>query len=618
MFKLTRIPDVMILCAYKMRAQYKTHPGSTSFSVLSLFTDLSFDSKSQGTASRSTNSPTSPASPTSQNIFSQPRASRRPSANYSSSSTSQPSSTNATPSQPPQPSHLPQPQPQPPARAAPSSAASPTGSSHNAPPVASVSNAWPQSATSSQHHDNPHTNKRPRLADTLAEREAAACACSHNDESDADISDHVHVINSFRRSQSQHSAGGLVVAPPTSAVPVIAVAGPSGLQQTTHKIHAGDAQTGQQANDLSPAAGSSARADSDDASSFEELAGSTAAAAGAASATATHSDADSWQIVGTTGQRTGTETLQTTSLVLPTSSTSSSTSSALDERPTDDHTAAGALLVMPRPHSHLMTRRRVSRRRSETALMAGQSPRRHFSIELEEDSDVDADAEANDDDDVIAARDPRTVQTDSMMATTSSPVPPPPPPLRQPLCCERCGKRKANMRQYVERFRQQLEAERVDEAEMRRELTAFLAYLEQSHTAHGSRDDAVAGGNAGSGSSAGASAAGAENSMTAPVAESFTETQQPASNGEMPQLEQRFAEIRSRLSHSLSAHNDEPAGALGAGGVEALLVDDMDDMDEDDFSFGDDDGIHVYGSDEPTNGRSDPKQFFNLTDIQDV
>lgn len=442
-------------------------------------------------------------------------------------------------------------------------------------------------------------NKRTRLADIVANEAAGSgsgCECT-DDEADDDT-DHVHIINSFRRSQSQHSASDLLTSeleprpmrPATTgsvSVPA-AVAGPSGVQQQSVGATVAAAHSSSQINDQT--AGTSLR-DSDDSSSFEEVAaGSTLM--GNVAVTVTHSDADNWQIIGPACSSSS-----IANPVVPTAPalSASSSLSAVNVQPAAD---TDTFFAMPRALPQPMSRRRVGRRRSETALMAGQSPRRHFSIDDEEDDDDD-DGEMFDNYDVTHHRTPTTANT------------PPALPLGQrnskrSICCERCGKRKANIQQYVASFRQQLAAEQVDETEMRRELTAFLAYLEQSQV-HGSVDD-------------GAGSAATADDRTASVGDNgiermmMTANDATADNNETAAQSQPAVQsdgdVRSRLVHSLSA-NDE-LGVLD-GGAEALIVDDMDD---DDFSFGEDDGIHVYGTDDPMTHRSEPKQFFNLTDIQ--
>lgn len=49
----------------------------------------------------------------------------------------------------------------------------------------------------------------------------------------------------------------------------------------------------------------------------------------------------------------------------------------------------------------------------------------------------------------------------------------------QRLCCARCGKSKANIRQQVEKMRQHLESSQMSEIDIKQELTEFLVYLEQ-------------------------------------------------------------------------------------------------------------------------------------------
>lgn len=183
---------------------------------------------------------------------------------------------------------------------------------------------------------------------------------------------------------------------------------------------------------------------------------------------------------------------------------------------------------------------RASRRRSESALTAGQSPRRHFSID------------DDDNDDNAVGHRPLGSGTQAPSAHSR----------QHSEACDRCGKRRASIGRHVARFKRQLESRNVSEAERRTELDAFLAYLEQ-------------------------------------------QSQRTAS------LDEDGADDRQTPQEGLIESDVEAAGAAAA------MPSPADAMDDDDFSFGDDDGIHVYGTDDPMEGNAPPKQFFNLTDIQD-
>lgn len=309
------------------------------------------------------------------------------------------------------------------------------------------------------------------------------------------------LINSFRRSQSQHSE---LTSFQTAATTPPSSSGVQPQATSNTSLHANSQIRG------SPI-------DSDNTSSFEEL---VTVSQGTPAVNVTNSsDLDNWMIVDHTTEAADDATTPNILVTAPNSI------AVADEQ-------------LLQPATSPRVSRRVRRRRSETALLAGHSPQRHFSI----DGDIDdSDLAVDDNNDEI---NPGIESTAGLQRHSSA--------------CDRCGNRKANIRRHVARFKRQLESRNVGDAEMRSQLTAFFMFLE--------RNASVDEGTVGS----------------------------PTSSNDETAAGSPVAHV-TNFSENVSAAT----------------------ADEDDFSYeGDDDGIHVYASDDPNGGRQPQREFFNLTDVQ--
>lgn len=247
------------------------------------------------------------------------------------------------------------------------------------------------------------------------------------------------LINSFRRSQSHHSELAAVQLPvTTSSTSTTSCEQPPPVSNDSNSLQA-NAQL------------RSSAIDSDNTSSFEELA-TVSQDTPAAAVQATTGEFDNWTIVDhadEAGEATTPNILVSEPQPLLRNS---------DE------------LIQPAAAANP---RRVHRRRSESALLAGRSPRPHFSIDA--DIDDDDDMGINDHNDETNQHHSQSTTGPQMPATTSA--------------CGRCGKRKENIRRHVSRFKRQLESRQVDESEMRAELAAFLTFLEQQSQRNASVDE---------------------------------------------------------------------------------------------------------------------------------
>lgn len=153
---------------------------------------------------------------------------------------------------------------------------------------------------------------------------------------------------------------------------------------------------------------------------------------------------------------------------------------------------------------------------------------------------------------------------------------------RSKTSCDKCGKSKGTLRRHVAKLKRQLEATDASEFEIRQQLDAFLLYLENCNRS--SLDDAVDGdddndGNDNDDARSGAAAmAGPSNNVT------FTFNQNDSGGG---------------------GGSIDPTASLRESYEQFVSF------------FGDDEGIHVYGSDDINAGCGPARQFINLNDYAD-
>lgn len=139
---------------------------------------------------------------------------------------------------------------------------------------------------------------------------------------------------------------------------------------------------------------------------------------------------------------------------------------------------------------------------------------------------------------------------------------------RTKTSCDKCGKSKGNLRRHVAKFKRQLETTNATEVEIKLQLDAFLVYLETCN----------------------------KNSMDLSDSEGAGGSVEGDSRDDVT------------LTNNQNFVDDNDIG----------IDDDVDDYDDDHFIFGDDEGIHVYGTDDTSGGSSgQPRQFINLTDYPD-
>lgn len=283
-----------------------------------------------------------------------------------------------------------------------------------------------------------------------------------------------------------------------------------------------------------------------DASSFEEL-GATGGTSGATVTAFTDTDT-SWQFVNKS-----TLTESTPPQPSPQTTTGNDTTIAQFS----GHSQLNLSNSTFHPHhsnesvSLLHAARRLTRRRSDTAVYESSSGLAschrfnrpdYYRVENDEDE--------YDDDDNVAGQRPDM----SRKRTKTS--------------CDKCGKSKGNLRRHVAKFKRQLETTNATEVEIKRQLDAFLVYLETCNKNSMDLSDSE----------------GAGGSVEGEPRDDVTLTNN-----------QNFAD-------------DEDIG----------IDDDVDDYDDDHFIFGDDEGIHVYGTDDTSGGTCGPsRQFINLTDYPD-
>lgn len=139
---------------------------------------------------------------------------------------------------------------------------------------------------------------------------------------------------------------------------------------------------------------------------------------------------------------------------------------------------------------------------------------------------------------------------------------------RTKTSCDKCGKSKGNLRRHVAKFKRQLETTNATEVEIKLQLDAFLVYLETCN----------------------------KNSMDLSDSEGAGGSVEGDSRDDVT------------LTNNQNFADDDDMG----------IDDDVDDYDDDHFIFGDDEGIHVYGTDDTSGGScGPPRQFINLTDYPD-
>lgn len=144
------------------------------------------------------------------------------------------------------------------------------------------------------------------------------------------------------------------------------------------------------------------------------------------------------------------------------------------------------------------------------------------------------------------------------------------------LSCDRCGKRKSSLRRILQRFKRLLEDRNLSQEATKQQLAAFLGYLEMSQRSVSidlSEDDDASGDNV-----------------------------LPVESGD----------VASTVGIGVGESQDAIDPEMGSNHA---TVGDNDEDDDQDFWFGDDEGIHVYGTDDPYGGQT--RQFIHLTDFND-
>lgn len=144
---------------------------------------------------------------------------------------------------------------------------------------------------------------------------------------------------------------------------------------------------------------------------------------------------------------------------------------------------------------------------------------------------------------------------------------------RARIACDRCGKRKTGLRRHLQRFKRHLEDRNLSEEAMQQQLIAFLAYLEMSQRS---------------------------------VSIDMSEEDDPSNDDGL--LVVNSGHVTSTIDGGHETVDTEM-------GSNHATVGDNDEDDDQDFWFGDDEGIHVYGTDDPTGGQT--RQFIHLTDYTD-
>lgn len=133
--------------------------------------------------------------------------------------------------------------------------------------------------------------------------------------------------------------------------------------------------------------------------------------------------------------------------------------------------------------------------------------------------------------------------------------------------CDKCGKSKRSLKRHVAKFKRQLETTNASEVEIKKQLEAFLEYLETCQ----------------------------KNSMEGTDSESNDDQR---NDGNV---------ASSATSHSVAMDAEEI--------VDLNRLNDVDDDDDDNYDFEYDEGIHVYGTDhDETKGT--PRQFVNINDYE--
>lgn len=157
---------------------------------------------------------------------------------------------------------------------------------------------------------------------------------------------------------------------------------------------------------------------------------------------------------------------------------------------------------------------------------------------------------------------------------------------RTKTSCDKCGKNKLNLRRHVAKFKRQLESTNATEAEIKAQLDAFLEFLGNKNSVELSDSEGGGGGSGGGGP------ANEEDESVAGT---------PLSNGD-----------RNFVGDTNSREQQEQNGAIEGD----YYVDDDDNVY---FHFGDDEGIHVYGSDDTSASSSRPtRTFINLSDYKEI
>lgn len=287
-----------------------------------------------------------------------------------------------------------------------------------------------------------------------------------------------------------------------------------------------------------------------DASSFEEL-GATGGASGTTVAPSTDTDT-SWQIVNKS-------TLTDSPPPQPTPPSTSGTDMTVAQFSGQPFFAGRSQINLSNSTFHpqhsnesvslLHAARRLTRRRSDTAVYESSSGLASRPRYNRSDYYHDVDDEYDDEDNGGGHR------ADMSRKRTKT-------------SCDKCGKSKGNLRRHVAKFKRQLETTNATEVEIKLQLDAFLVYLETCN----------------------------KNSMDLSDSEGAGGSVEGDSRDDVT------------LTNNQNFVDDDDIG----------IDDDVDDYDDDHFIFGDDEGIHVYGTDDTSGGScGPPRQFINLTDYPD-
>lgn len=303
--------------------------------------------------------------------------------------------------------------------------------------------------------------------------------------------------------------------------------------------------------------------ESSDVSSFEDL-----GAVGGCLATAS-SDADNWQIVNRPANSD--ETPSASSEVRPQSTNNlpSTDFTILPNAVAETESDMNQRQFSTKPHSQnrldtlgqlkfRSSNRKIVRRRSDGIVYMASSSNASRNMDrdhLREDSSTGIDADNDDDDETSSVTNGSSSTSGGEMSRK-----------RTKKSCRKCGKTKGDLKKYIARFRRQLETKtNSSEAEIKQQLDAFLKFLEsRSRSSMDGKDDS-------------------------PI---------------------------SIDSPTIAGDGDHSDGLFNAMQHGEIIIDSYDDDDDDDDDFGDDAGIHVYGTDEDTATNDTPtRQFFNLHNI---